>query len=116
MACELQTAQLSPSQGDYDLASFGEDPVPASASPSRDTPAPLARPQRRLPERILTAIHQACDLGDLLVASRLLETLEIVMARTGGQLDGTAAHRRNVEGMVAAYHRLWHLKRDRTAS
>ncbi len=72
----------------------------------------LPRQQRRLPERILVAAHQACDIGELDVAERLLSVLDGVLAPRGG--DSPTAHRRIVEGMVAAYERLWHLRRRQT--
>ncbi len=69
----------------------------------------LPRQQRRLPERILVAAHQACDIGELDVADRLLSVLDGMLAQGGGTSPGP--HRRVVEGMVAAYERLWHLRR-----
>ena len=68
----------------------------------------LPRQQRRLPERILVAAHQACDIGELDVAERLLSVLDGVLAPGGAS---PTAHRRVIEGMVAAYERLWHLRR-----
>lgn len=71
--------------------------------------APLApRQQRRLPERILVAAHQACDLGELQVAASLLSVLEVVLMHPNAA--SPSAHRRTIEGMVAAYERLWHLR------
>lgn len=71
---------------------------------------PLApRQQRRLPERILVAAHQACDLGELQVAGSLLSVLEVVLMHPNA--TSPSAHRRTIEGMVAAYERLWHLRR-----
>ena len=72
----------------------------------------LPRQQRRLPERILVAAHQACDIGELDVAERLLSVLDGVLAPRGGA--SSTAQRRIVEGMVAAYERLWHLRRRQT--
>ncbi len=70
--------------------------------------AALPRQQRRLPERILAAAHQACDIGELDAADRLLSILDAMLAPGGGAAP--AAQRRVIEGMVAAYQRLWHLR------
>ena len=69
----------------------------------------VPRQQRRLPERILVAAHQACDIGELETADRLLSILDVVLSQGSGV--PAAAHRRVIEGMVAAYERLWHLRR-----
>ena len=66
------------------------------------------RQNRRLPERILVAAHQACDLGDLDVASQLLSILEIVVGQGRGAVD--PARRRVMESLIAAHQRLWHLR------
>ena len=85
------------------LSGFGTAPAPGAP-----------RQHRRLPERILVAAHQACDLGELQTAGSLLSVLEIVLMQPAG--GSAAAHRRTVEGMVAAYERLWHLRRAATSS
>ena len=69
----------------------------------------LPRQQRQLPERILVAAHQACDVGEFETADRLLAALDAMLAQIAG--PPSAAQRRVIEGMVAAYERLWHLKR-----
>ncbi len=63
---------------------------------------------RRVSDKILIAIHHACDLGDVEVAGELLRVLELVLARkpTGQH----AGRRRSMEGLVAAHERLWHLR------
>ena len=71
--------------------------------------AAAPRKHRQLPERILVAAHQACDIGALAAADRLLSVLDAMLAEDGGAAP--AVHRRVVEGMVAAYERLWHLRR-----
>ncbi len=70
------------------------------------------RQNRRLPERILVAAHQACDLGDLDVAAQLLSILETVIGQTRGQSRAPAdpARRRVMESLIAAHQRLWHLR------
>ena len=67
------------------------------------------RQVRRLPERLLVAAHQACDLGALDVAASLLSVTEVVLLQP--PLGSPGAHRRAVEGLVAAHERLWHLRR-----
>ena len=97
-----QQDALLEAQSEDDLSSglpgFGVSPMPG-----------VPRQYRRLPERILVAAHQACDLGELQTAGSLLSILEIVLLQPS--VGSAAAHRRTVEGMVAAYERLWHLRR-----
>lgn len=81
---------------------------PAPARP-RSAAGPQ-RPYRGLPDRILVAAHQACDLGELDVAGSLLSILELVLLQSAPA--SLVAHRRTIEGMVAAYERLWHLRRN----
>ena len=71
-------------------------------------PGTAPRQNRRLPERILVAAHQACDLGDLDVAAQLLSILETVVGQTRGPVD--PARRRTMESLIAAHQRLWHLR------
>lgn len=72
------------------------------------------RQNRRLPERILVAAHQACDLGDLDIAAQLLSILETVIGQSRGPVD--PARRRVMESLIAAHQRLWHLRHaDKTA-
>lgn len=89
---------------DYEALSRAE-PRPGSVGLSLE---PL-RQVRRLPERLLVAAHQACDLGTLEVAASLLSITEVVLMQP--QLGSPSAHRRAVEGLVAAHERLWHLRR-----
>ena len=66
------------------------------------------RHKRRLSDKILVAFHQACDVDDLDVAEHLLCTLEMMTMRRPVPGDGN--RRRNVESLVAAHERLWHLR------
>ena len=66
------------------------------------------RQNRRLPERILIAAHQACDLGDLDVAAQLLSILETIVGQGRGPVDPT--RRRVMESLIAAHQRMWHLR------
>ncbi|HKM62133.1 MAG TPA: hypothetical protein VJY39_06555 [Acidisphaera sp.] len=75
-------------------------------------PAPPQRSSRRLSDKILVAFHQACDQGDYEVASRLLQVLEMMLARRPTNLDST--RRRSMESLVAAHERLWHLRHPDT--
>ncbi len=93
----------------------GLDYEALSRADSRPVPVGLGlglepvRQVRRLPERLLVAAHQACDLGALEVAANLLSITEVVLLQP--QLGSPGAHRRAVEGLVAAHERLWHLRR-----
>jgi hypothetical protein len=63
---------------------------------------------RRLSDKILIAFHQACDQRDLEVARSLLEILGVILIRPPPTPDGN--RRRNVESLVAAHERIWHLQ------
>lgn len=66
------------------------------------------RYSRRLSDKILIAFHHACDQGDFEVADQLLHILEMMLTRRPVTPDGT--RRRNMESLVAAHERLWHLR------
>jgi hypothetical protein len=89
------------SQTDEDVVR--EAPAPGQVSAPRYT--------RRLSDKILIAFHQACDQGDLEVAEHLLHVLEMMLTRRPLTPDGS--RRRNMESLVAAHERLWHLRHPR---
>ncbi len=91
-----------------DLADLISGLPPAVAGGLAGLPGTAPRQNRRLPERILVAAHQACDLGDLDVAAQLLSILETVVGQTRGPVD--PARRRTMESLIAAHQRLWHLR------
>jgi hypothetical protein len=66
------------------------------------------RYSRRLSDKILIAFHHACDQADFEVAEQLLHILEMMLTRRPLSPDGT--RRRNMESLVAAHERLWHLR------
>jgi hypothetical protein len=70
------------------------------------------RYSRRLSDKILIAFHHACDQGDFEVAEQLLRVLEMMLTRRPLTPDGT--RRRNMESLVAAHERLWHLRHPET--
>lgn len=75
--------------------------------------APRAAPDRpirhrRLSDKVLIAFHHACDTSDFEVAKRLLDLLEIMLARRLIHADHN--RRRSIEGLVAAHERFWHLR------
>lgn len=67
---------------------------------------------RRLSDKILIAFHHACDQADFEVAEQLLHILEMMLTRRPLTPDGT--RRRNMESLVAAHERLWHLRHPHT--
>jgi len=71
-------------------------------------PSGTPRYSRRLSDKILIAFHHACDQGDFEVAEQLLHILEMMLTRRPLTPDGT--RRRNMESLVAAHERLWHLR------
>ena len=74
---------------------------------SADTAA-APRSGRRLADRILTAVHTACDQGELEVAEQLLRVMDTLVAQRTHAADGN--RRRLMEAVVAAHERLWHLR------
>jgi hypothetical protein len=70
------------------------------------------RYSRRLSDKILIAFHHACDQSDFEVAEELLRVLEMMLTRRPLTPDGT--RRRNMESLVAAHERLWHLRHPDT--
>jgi hypothetical protein len=76
----------------------------------RETGSGGAAPRysRRLSDKILIAFHHACDQADFEVAEQLLHILEMMLTRRPLTPDGT--RRRNMESLIAAHERLWHLR------
>ena len=72
------------------------------------SPSGTPRYTRRLSDKILIAFHHACDQSDFEVAEQLLHILEMMLTRRPLTPDGT--RRRNMESLVAAHERLWHLR------
>ena len=66
------------------------------------------RPMRRLSDEIMIAFHNACDQADLEIAERLLCVLEMVLRRP--PLIPSGDRRHGLDGLVAAYRRLWQLR------
>ncbi len=75
--------------------------------------ASAPRYTRRLSDKILVAFHHACDQGDHEVAEQLLRTLELMLTRRTTTAPD-ANRRRNIESLVAAHERLWHLRHPET--
>ncbi len=76
---------------------------------AREIPGGSApRYSRRLSDKILIAFHHACDQADFEVAEQLLHILEMMLTRRPLTPDGT--RRRNMESLIAAHERLWHLR------
>jgi hypothetical protein len=74
----------------------------------RDTSRGPPRYSRRLSDKILIAFHHACDQGDFEVAEQLLHILEMMLTRR--PLSPDTNRRKNMESLVAAHERLWHLR------
>lgn len=70
------------------------------------------RHSRRLSDKILIAFHHACDQSDYEVAEQLLRILEMMLTRRPVSPDTN--RRRNMESLVAAHERLWHLRHPDT--
>lgn len=95
----------SASRGGW-VMSEEDERVTTAEEPGR--PGAPPRQGRRLSDKILVAFHQACDQGDYEVAEQLLRVLEMMLTRR--QLPPDANRRRNIESLVAAHERLWHLR------
>jgi hypothetical protein len=65
------------------------------------------RYSRRLSDKIQAAFDHACDEGELIVASQLLETLELVLLRVPPRPERRETV---VAPLLASHERLWHLK------
>lgn len=90
---------------------------PTLSRPEQEGTSGIASPSaprysRRLSDKILIAFHHACDQGDFEVAEQLLHVLEMMLTRRPLTPDGT--RRRNMESLVAAHERLWHLRHPET--
>jgi hypothetical protein len=70
------------------------------------------RYSRRLSDKILIAFHHACDQAEYEVAEQLVHVLETLLTRRPMPHDGN--RRRNIESLVAAHERLWHLRHPDT--
>jgi hypothetical protein len=73
-----------------------------------DDHAGAARQGRRLSDKVFVAFHHACDAQELKVAENLLRTLETLVLRR--PVGNERNRRRQLESLVAAYERLWHLR------
>jgi hypothetical protein len=75
---------------------------------AREANRTVPRYSRRLSDKILIAFHHACDQGDFEVAEQLLHILEMMLTRR--PLSPDTNRRKNMESLVAAHERLWHLR------
>ena len=75
---------------------------------SEQDPPRKARLSRRLSDKILLAFHHACDYHDLDTADQLLRVAEDAMNR--GRARGGVDRRREMEHLIAAHTRLWHIR------
>ena len=82
--------------------------VEPESEPDGASMAATPRYTRRLSDKIVIAFHHACDQADFEVAEQLLSVLEMMLTRRTLAPDGT--RRRNMESLVAAHERLWHLR------
>ncbi len=82
------------------MSDFDAAKDPATGGPVRYS--------RRLSDKILIAFHQACDQADFEIAEMLLQSLELLIKRRPTTPDTN--RRRNMESLVAAHERLWHLR------
>jgi hypothetical protein len=69
----------------------------------------LPRHSRRLSDKIIIAVHHSCDQGDIEVAWRLLDILDVMTRRPTPSLEG-GERRRIKDNLVAAHERLWEMR------
>jgi len=81
---------------------------PGIEATSREGNRAVPRYSRRLSDKILIAFHHACDQGDFEVGEQLLHILEMMLTRR--PLSPDTNRRKNMESLVAAHERLWHLR------
>jgi len=93
----MSSDNIVPEHGATELA---EAEAPARAG----TP----RYSRRLSDKVLVAFHHACDLREFETAEQLLAILESMLGRRPSEANQN--RRRNMESLVAAHERLWHLR------
>jgi hypothetical protein len=81
---------------------------------SEDGHSSLPRYTRRLSDKILLAFHQGGDQGDVEVARRLLDILDVMVQRS---LVGREGGERGIkESLVAAHERLWQMQHPEAVS
>ena len=102
------TRELAPDNKAETIVSHTNDELIEEPQVRTLSPAGAPRYSRRLSDKILIAFHQACDQGDLEVAEQLLHVLEMMVSRRPLNPDGS--RRKNMESLVAAHERLWHLR------
>jgi hypothetical protein len=78
-----------------------------SSTTSTSTPGDQERYSRRLSDKIQAAFDHACDEGELVVATELLQTLELVLLRVAPRPERRETI---VAPLLASHERLWHLK------
>jgi hypothetical protein len=66
------------------------------------------RREKNMTDAIMIAFHSACDLKDLPIAWRLLQTLENALSLN--KTDPSFDHRRALAVLVAGHERLWNLR------
>jgi len=79
----------------------------SSSTQSVSAPGDQERYSRRLSDKIQAAFDHACDEGELIVATELLQTLELVLLRTPPRPERRETV---VAPLLASHERLWHLK------
>jgi hypothetical protein len=65
--------------------------------------------KRRLADKVIAALNQACDHNDLEIAEHLLRALELILSGYGG--DSSVEKRRELSDIVEAFTRTIELKR-----
>ena len=97
-ATELEEWQLAPPPS---------VPTPAEAESANTSPAatqaPSGRPARRMSDKITMMFEQACEVGDVTLAEKLLESLELVLLRGPSAVEERALR---LEVIIAGRNRL----------
>ena len=66
--------------------------------------------KRRLADKVIAALNQACDHNDIDVAEHLLRALELILSGYGG--ESSVEKRRELSDIVDAFTRTIELKRQ----
>ncbi len=96
---EVEARQLAPPPP----VQARSDVVAATPSAPNVQAAPSGRPARRLSDKITTAFEHACEIGDVKLAEKLLESLELVLLRGPSAVEERALH---LEIIIAGRNRL----------
>jgi hypothetical protein len=66
--------------------------------------------KRRLADKVIAAVNQACDQNELEIAQQLVSALELILSRQGGK--ESEEKRQELSDIIQAFNRTIGLKRQ----